>query len=236
MNEIERRLSEIMGGSILDVATGQGQFVDALIEALAGFERITGIDTSESHLEAARRRFSDPKIEFRQMDCHQMSFPNEYFDTVTISNSLHHLKDPRQALDEMFRVCKQEGLVMISEMIRDQANPTQQTHVELHHWWSAVDTLNGITHNETYTRAELEELVGQIAFGETDIYEDTVPDDDPREPERLKQLHGIIDDYMVRIPDDRQFAELRERGEQLRKRLDEIGVTWATTVVVMAKK
>ena len=50
-------LEGIDGGVILDVGCGSGQFTEILVESLASYTSITGIDVAEEVLKEARRKF-----------------------------------------------------------------------------------------------------------------------------------------------------------------------------------
>ena len=92
MKKLEKKLSEIVGGNVLDVATGSGEFIQ-LIKSFKSFDKITAIDTEEKFGKYIKKRFPDDNIEFLKMDSSKLDFPDEYFDTVCISNSLHHMKE-----------------------------------------------------------------------------------------------------------------------------------------------
>lgn len=48
---------EMNGGQILDVACGEGQFIDIMQTALKSWEHITGLDVNEEILKLASRKF-----------------------------------------------------------------------------------------------------------------------------------------------------------------------------------
>src|SRR4030042_393167 len=158
METAEDALGKLTGGYVLGVATGGGGFVNFLMENLKDYLEITGIDCNEKPLEAARKSYSQANIHFMRMDAARMDFPDGRFDTVCISNSLHHMSDLPRVLTEMKRVCKPGGHFIIAEMYQDGQCETQLTHVMLHHWWAAVDTAEGIIHHETFTRQQVVEL------------------------------------------------------------------------------
>lgn len=236
MESLEDHLAGISGGSVLDIATGSGQFIDILTKLLVSFERCLGVDSSEKALARARTCFSDGRITFEQMDGGKLSFGDNSFDTVAIANSLHHFADPGLVLVEMKRVCRPDGVVLVSEMVCDGQSEAQMTHVLLHHWWAAIDTLGGIVHRETYTRAQLRSLFDPLAFRTLDFFGWDEDDSDPRDPERLLQLHGIIDDYLAKIGAGNQTEPLRETGARLHERLETVGIQRATALLVVARQ
>lgn len=230
-------LRKISGGKVLDVATGSGGFVRVLIENLLDFDQIIGIDTTDRGAAAFAAAFNNqPHIRFVQMDAVRLGWPDNTFDTVCISNSLHHLPDLARALAEFGRVLKPGGHMIISEMYRDGQTAEQQTHVELHHWWAAIDTAQGIVHQETYTRSQIVACLDALNWQSLTLAEDCDLSSDPRDPALLDELNGIIDRYIERAVSLPGALALQRRGEQLRQRAQQIGFHGATTLLVTGQK
>jgi ubiquinone/menaquinone biosynthesis C-methylase UbiE len=227
-------LRQLPAGRVLDVATGSGGFIHFLLERLTGYTEIIGIDTSERAAAAFRTAFADkPNIRFEPMDACHLDFEAASFDLVCISNSLHHFDDPRAALDQMVRVLRPGGHLLVSEMYRDGQTEAQMTHVHLHHWWGAVDSVNGLTHRETYMREELAALVSSL--GLKDVAQDDLSDSsaDPKSPSIREELDPVFERYMQRADG---HPDLQRRGEELRQRVAEIGFHDATTLVIVVRK
>ncbi|HPW18791.1 MAG TPA: class I SAM-dependent methyltransferase [Candidatus Aminicenantes bacterium] len=111
---IERALP--LGALTLETGTGKGHFTLAL--ARRGF-RVTTVDASEeeqafARLQAERSGLAG-LIEFRVGDAESLDFPDDSFDAVFSVNLLHHLSDPRRALDEMARVLAPGGKLVVSD-------------------------------------------------------------------------------------------------------------------------
>lgn len=232
----EGALSTISGGNVLDIATGSGGFITFLMDSLNDFTEITGIDFNERPLEVARKAHFQENIHLRRMDAARMDFPDGYFDTVSISNSLHHMIDLPGVLQEMIRVCKSGGHIIICEMYRDRQTETQLSHVLLHHWWAAVDTARGITHFETFTRQQVIEISEQLCLHHLEYYDMTNMQSNPKEPELLQELDKIIDAYIQRAQSLEDGTKLSQHGEELRQRIHEIGFHGASSLLVIGKK
>ena len=132
MNALETRLGEIRGGRVLDVATGDGEFVALLAGHLQDYETIVGVDIDQNLLSEARRNLSSRRIRFRVADAMKLPFRDGSFDMVTMSDALHHLVDPDRGLREMARVLKPGGILLLQEMVSDGLTEAQQTIAELH--------------------------------------------------------------------------------------------------------
>lgn len=129
MNTLQQALCNISGGRVLDVATGNGNFVGVLADNLRDYTEIIGIDTNTRALDAARKNFTQDRIHFQVMDATRLEFPDDSFDTVNIAYSLHHLEQLPQEFAEMRRVRKLSGHLIVAEMYRDNPTDTQLTHV-----------------------------------------------------------------------------------------------------------
>lgn len=236
MNAFEQALRRLPGGRILDVATGNGGFVHALVELVPGYDEIVGIDTKDRAIEAAQKAFEQPNIRFEQMDAAHMVFEDASFDVVCIANSLHHMADLPTVLSEMQRVLKPDGHLVISEMYRDNQTEAQLTHVKLHHWWGDVDRTMGVPHNETYTRQQIVDLVGGLNLCDVAFYDYADLDADPKAEETVQYLDKAIDMYMQRAESASNKDALRQHGEMLRERVHRVGYHSATTLIAVGCK
>ena len=209
-------LGHISSGKVLDVATGTGGFIHFLIAGLKDFDEIIGVDAADRNAITFVEAFKDKSnIRFVQMDAEHLGFPEAGFDTVCISNSLHHLSNLPRVLAEMKHVLKPGGHFLISEMYCDGQAEEQLTHVLLHHWWAAVDMAQGVTHYETYTRAQIETIIAGLNLRHLVLSDLCDLSGDPKDPETIKELNGIIDRYIERVKSLPEEVALQQRGEQL---------------------
>jgi ubiquinone/menaquinone biosynthesis C-methylase UbiE len=228
-------LGSISGGHVLDVATGSGGFIHFLLAGLCDYSEIIGVDANPRVAEAFATAFKDhPAIRFVQMDAHNLDFAPAAFDTVCISNSLHHFEHPSHILQQMKRVLRPGGRLILAEMYCDGQTETQLTHVHLHHWWAAVDRAVGDhIHFETYSRQELIDLFNTQELEEVSLFDISDTTEDPKAPEVIAELEAVIDRYIQRAS---AHPELQSRGEALRRRVHQIGFHSATTVVAVGRK
>jgi ubiquinone/menaquinone biosynthesis C-methylase UbiE len=236
MDTVESTLKTLSAGRILDVATGGGQFINFLVETLKDYSEILGVDTSDKAAVFLTAFKEKPNIRFIQMDAGHLDFPNSSFDTVCISNSLHHMPYLNLVLAEMLRVLRPNGNFIIAEMFCDEQTETQMTHVLLHHWWAAVDTAKGIAHRETYTRQQILDIAAHLGLQKILVDEVSDLTSDPREPETVNYLVDVTDQYLKRIEGLEEEATLREHGLELRQRIAEVGFHGATSLLVIGEK
>ena len=111
------------GMTLLDCGCGPGTVTIGLAEAVAPGQ-VEGVDIEPSMIERAitiaKERRAE-KVRFQVANIRDLPFPDGSFDAVYSSAVLEHLGDPVQALKEMFRVLKPEGLIGITST--DWAEP-----------------------------------------------------------------------------------------------------------------
>ncbi|MDO4796112.1 MAG: methyltransferase domain-containing protein [Brachymonas sp.] len=99
----EAVFGRVKGGSVLDVACGSGWLSNEL--AKRGFQ-VTGAD-----IVPPKEGGQNPL--FCAADVCRLPFPDKCFDTVVCTHTLEHVRDPRKALSELRRVCRQRLIVIV---------------------------------------------------------------------------------------------------------------------------
>lgn len=238
MNTLETMAAGLKPRRVLDVATGAGDFALLLAEHLGSYEEIVAVDSQARAVAQAGERLAKIRgAKAMEADAASLPFGDGSFDLVSISNSLHHFKEPSVVLREAFRVLAPGGHLMVYEMHREAEDETAMSHVLLHHWWARIDSLTGTYHGITFDRAGLKGLVG--ALGLRDLSCDEIPDTegDPHDAELMAQIESIIDRYIGKIPQDSpEAASCREEGEGLRKRVREKGFHSAPSLLLVGRK
>ncbi len=109
------------GGKILDVGCG---FASVPIEiAIAIPEaKVTGIDLSETMLDMGKvlveKQRLEKQIVLQRGDAYRMDFESNSFDVVINSFLMHIVEDPISILNEIERVTKPGGLIIITDLKR----------------------------------------------------------------------------------------------------------------------
>lgn len=120
------------GARVLDVATGPGYVAMAFAEA--GCE-VVGLDLTEAPLaiaEQTRQKRGLTRLSFQVGDAEQMPFEARSFDIVVSRLALHHWEEPQRMLQEMVRVCRSRGLVVIEDLVASEipSRADYQNHFE----------------------------------------------------------------------------------------------------------
>jgi SAM-dependent methyltransferase len=81
----------------------------------SGFQEVTLVDYSRTQLEQARARLGDsPRYRYIAADIYHLPFAPASFDGATMIRTLHHMAQPRQALDQV-RAALASGSIFILE-------------------------------------------------------------------------------------------------------------------------
>jgi ubiquinone/menaquinone biosynthesis C-methylase UbiE len=236
MNILKQALSGITGGKVLDVASGEGDFIKTLVGNLKSYAEVIGIDTIQ-YTKAAGGIFYAKDVRFIQMDAKQLGFSDESFDTVSISSALHHLENIPQCIEEMKRVLKSGGNLIIRETHRDIQVEPQLNDMYIHHWVAEIDSAFGdYTHNKTFTRQELVDFVKGMDLYNVVFYNISNTDLDPMDEAAIRENEEIIDRYIQYAAGLPNYKTLKQRGEELRQRHHEVGVQWEPELIVVGEK
>lgn len=102
---------------ILDVATGTGDQAIALVKA--GVPKVTGLDLSRGMLDVGIQKIArlnwDDRIDMIQGDSENLPFDDAQFDAITVSFGVRNFENLNRGLQEMARVLKPGGKMIILE-------------------------------------------------------------------------------------------------------------------------
>jgi 2-polyprenyl-3-methyl-5-hydroxy-6-metoxy-1,4-benzoquinol methylase len=232
----EQALGRLSGGRVLDLATGEGSFVELLAQNLKDYTHIVGADVDGPAVEAAAARYGQDRVSFVQSDGGRASFAAACFDTVAISASLHHLVDIPTVLAEAGRLLKPGGYFVLAEMHCDAQTEAQYTVIALHHWIADVASALGMVHNRTLSRQELVDHARGLGLAGVACYDSPPPQEDPMEESFIRELDGAIDRTLQQAADAPDSEPLLRRGQVLRARLHQAGAQWEPVVIVVGRK
>lgn len=104
---------------VLDVACGTGEF-ERLILKENPAQPMVGVDVSDEMLTIARQKLQPySNVRFQHASAAALPFPDASFDTVISANAFHYFDDPNVALQEMKRVLKPNGNLIILDWCKD---------------------------------------------------------------------------------------------------------------------
>ncbi len=98
--------------SILDNGCGPGEFLSFISKKKD--VALAGVDISPQMMRIAGEKLGE-QADIRLGDSEELPWEDNSFDVVVCINAFHHYPNPQKALNEMHRVLKQEGLLILAD-------------------------------------------------------------------------------------------------------------------------
>ncbi len=109
-------------GTVVDIGCGPGYLLAVMARAFPDTQ-LVGVDLSEEMTATAARNLAAlgpaRPVEFRTGDVHDLPFEDGTVDFAVSSLSLHHWSDPRHALEEIYRILRPGGQMLVFDLRRD---------------------------------------------------------------------------------------------------------------------
>lgn len=121
---------------VLDIATGTA---DMAIEAVSiAADKIIGVDIAEQMLAIGRKKIAakglSHKIELLRADSENLPFSDSQFDGVMVAFGVRNFEDLHKGLQEMHRVLKPGGMLLILEFSKPRVFPVKQLYYAYFHY------------------------------------------------------------------------------------------------------
>jgi len=101
------------GDVILDAACGLG-YGSAILATETQANRVIGVDVSPTAIEYANINFSDSHLSYAVQDVQNMDISDNMFDVVVSFETIEHIPNPKQLINEIARVLKPGGVIIAS--------------------------------------------------------------------------------------------------------------------------
>lgn len=105
--------------SVLDVGSGTGICTREIAKKVAPHGKAIGVDSSERMVKQARERIKKDEItaliEFHVGDVYDLKFEDDEFDASFAGALFMYLREPERALEELKRVTKKGGKIILTE-------------------------------------------------------------------------------------------------------------------------
>lgn len=118
------------GDTVLDVACGPGIVACELAKFVS---HVTGIDITPAMIEQAKQMQKERKLNnltWKIGDILTLPFDDSSFSLVITRFSFHHLLEPQKVLNELIRVCKYDGRIVIIDVTPEPDKVDEYNKVE----------------------------------------------------------------------------------------------------------
>ena len=144
---------------VMDLGCGTGRHTIYL--ANKGFN-VYATDTSETGIDITRNKVEKLglcNVEFKQHDMREIEFENDFFDAILCVWTTGHgtINDARSNVNEMYRVLKPNGIVVIDYISTDDAHYGKGEMIEKDTFLNNMEGEENIPHHYS-SREEIEEL------------------------------------------------------------------------------
>lgn len=225
---VEELLAPYIAGKVLDIGCGSGDLAAFYVKKGAVY---SGIDLSCSMIERANSNYVDlvrkGKATFQVADCENLPFIDKEFDVLSAVALIEYLPDPSKALDEISRVIKTGGYVLITVpnrrcinnrirfFLKPIINILFPLYIRLEK--SPLASMKNVKHH-SYSQKETDLLMENRGFQKID--------------DRYTNFHIIphpFDHLMPKI-----YMKISEKV--VRGKLDKIFKNWASNYIAIYKK
>lgn len=152
-SEMYRLMSSVLTKEmrVLEIATGTGLIAIHIADFVQSVE---ATDFSPKMIEAAMKKSVPDNVHFSIEDASALSFADQTFDAVIISNALHIMPDPKLVLANIKRVLKPNGILIAPTFSHGHLNDST---------WKLNAFILKIIGFETYSKWKPEEYVSFIS-------------------------------------------------------------------------
>lgn len=104
------KFSKYLNGEILEVGCGIGNFT----MTLSKYGKLTAIDIDQRLIEESKKdNTSNTEVGYGDIEKGKYFFPKKTFDTIVCINVLEHIENDIKALENMFKLLKTEGTLIL---------------------------------------------------------------------------------------------------------------------------
>lgn len=236
LTELRSYLENACVGHLLDVATGEGDFLRFLLDTVATFDSATGLEPTKESLAIARNKLFPYKVDLVLGNVRKLPFEESYFDFVTLSNGLHHFEQPAKAIQSMMRVLLSGGRLLINETVSDGLNPAQRAHLDFHALKADIDSAKGIYHHHYYTREEIFALLQEAHVEAEHIFLSDNEPDMLSSKEKIWQFSHKIDEMVESAGELSQKNSFESRSWELKEKIRTFGFQKPPQLTLIAYK
>lgn len=155
IDQVLKTVSPRKEDEVLDVACGPGILSCAFAEKT---KQATGIDLVPAMLDQAQKLQENQglfNLSWDLGDVYNLPYKAGSFSIVTCRYSFHHFKHPEAALQEMKRVCRPSGKIVVIDMLSSE-------DAEKANAFNAMEKLRDDSHDWALAQSEMQDLFGAV--------------------------------------------------------------------------
>jgi len=149
------------GMKVVELGCGISSFCQTLKDKFPNCE-VHALDFGGDIIE--RLKINYPQIKYKRGDATKTPYEDNYFDYVVAGELIEHIPDPEDLVKEMYRICKNGGVISISTPFLERMWRPNDIPAE-HLWEFNRDDMHGLfsKYGETKTRFFIDKVgVGGI--------------------------------------------------------------------------
>ena len=218
------------------MATFQGGFIHTLSEHFIDSALYVGIDVEIRAMLTAKQVGSSDQTTFVCSDAARICFDENTFDTVSLSASLHHLKHPSLVLEEMMRVLRKGGNMIIAALTSCGKSKAQMNLIHLHHLYADIDLVKGIVHFHTYPRSRILDYAEQLGLAKMDVFDSSLPMTDPMDEVVIEKFIQLTEKKLGEVAACDDIDGFREKWHLLEKNILAHGIQDEPSILIVGQK
>jgi len=217
MKDLKETLNGLKPECVLEIGCGQGNFLTGLADAFPDAKMFVGVDIVDPSTNVPAELLERPEFEWIEAWGHDLPFPDDSFDFVSIAHVLHHLAPDfiDATLAEMKRVLCPGGSFLVYEMYHDNQTEAQMSHVFYHHWLAEIDRVCGVHHYETFSREDLMNMIQSLGLKNIrleDFNEVYTPEE---ESEKITAMLSKMESRVEDVKDSPEYDRFREELQSI---------------------
>ncbi len=109
------------GSKVLDVGAGTGGIIPYLLQAIGPNGSIWAIDFAEEMVKIGKKKFQEEsRVIFELASVESLPYEDQFFDHIVCFGAFPHFEDKPKALEEMGRVLKIGGTLVIAHALSSE--------------------------------------------------------------------------------------------------------------------
>lgn len=234
--EVASIMDNVKGNKVLDIGTGNGDFLKFIIDNCSMITSAIGIDVKDSILKSARENLNDTRIKFINAKCDLLPFEDNSFNIIGISNVLHHLRHKQICIGEISRVLCQGDFILVNEQIPDIRSEKQKVYHLSHNFGIDIDEQLGLDHFPIYSKTQIESLFPVTEFRVIDTAEYAIEISDEEMKETIPHIISHHNNSLQKFKHSTHYIEYKNRFMEIQSLLNSIGFAQPCHFFMLLKK